>query len=398
METDSTLVHQTYKYRLYESDANQHLEHQINIAGIIWNHMLALQKRYYRLTKKYIPVGKLKAHLAKLRMKRAKFAYWKKLNSQTVQELSERLDEAYQRFFKKITKHPPKFKKVKKFKSFVLKESGWKLISSNQNLLKSNGKYARARGVLEVGGKRFKFIQHRPLNGEVKTAIIKRDSCGRLWVCFSVKETIAIPKTASTGQIGGFDFGLKTFLTDHNGTAYLNPQFFTAALHRVRRLSCAVSRKVEGSHNLVKARWLLNRTHIRVTDKRRDFHYQLAHHLCDCFDTMVFEDLNIAAMKRLWGRKVSDLAFAEFVNILTWVAFKRGKRVVFLPRFERTTGVCSNCHYRQDMTLRQRTFQCERCGLRLDRDHNAAINIRRIGASIHTNRGGIRPDLSGSPV
>ncbi len=396
--TKSVPVRKTYKYRLYESGNNCHLKQQIDIAGIIWNHALALQKRYYRLIKKYIPVGEMKAHLAKLRMRRLKFAYWKKLNSQTVQELCERQDEAYQHFFNKRAKHPPKFKKIKKFKSFVLKTSGWKLIRYNEHILKPNQKYARARGMIEIGGKRFKFVQHRPLQGTVKTACIKRDSCGRLWVCFNVQEMLEIPNAVSTGRIGGFDFGLKTFLTDHAGTAYLNPQFFAAVLHRVRRLSRAVSHKIENSHNQDKARWLLNRTHIRVTDKRQDFHYQLAHHLCDCFDTLVFEDLNLAAMKRFWGRKVSDLAFGQFVDILTWVAFKRGKTVVFVPRFERTTGLCSRCKHKQEMTLRQRTFQCERCGLTLDRDHNAAINIQRIGASIHTSRGSVSPDLSGTPA
>jgi putative transposase len=94
---------------------------------------------------------------------------------------------------------------------------------------------------------------------------------------------------------------------------------------------------------------------------------------------MVFEDLNLDAMKRLWGRKVSDLGFAQFVKVLDWVAFKRGKRVEKISRWERTTGKCSNCGHTQKLDLSDRVFQCQHCGHTLGRDHNAAINILEAG-------------------
>jgi len=92
-------------------------------------------------------------------------------------------------------------------------------------------------------------------------------------------------------------------------------------------------------------------------------------------------------MKRLWGRKVSDLGFAQFVEIVEWVAFKYDKQVLFLDRWTPTTQTCSNCGERQKLELKQRLFACGQCGLTLDRDHNAAINIQRAGASAHTARG-----------
>src|SRR5258708_33482992 len=112
---------------------------------------------------------------------------------------------------------------------------------------------------------------------------------------------------------------------------------------------------------------------------RRDPHFQLAHDLCDEYGTMYFEDLNIASMKALWGRKVSDLGFSSFLSILEWVAFKRGKTLVKIDRFAPTTQVCSKCKRRHHLTLRDRTLSCE-CGLVIDRDHNAAINIKTVVA------------------
>jgi putative transposase len=85
-------------------------------------------------------------------------------------------------------------------------------------------------------------------------------------------------------------------------------------------------------------------------------------------------------MKALWGRKVSDLGFASFVSILEWVAFKRGKRVVKIDRFAPTTKTCSGCGQRHHLTLRDRVLNCD-CGLVIDRDHNAAINIKTAGTS-----------------
>jgi putative transposase len=117
-----------------------------------------------------------------------------------------------------------------------------------------------------------------------------------------------------------------------------------------------------------------------MANRRRDHHFKLAQALCDRYDVLYFEDLNLAGMKALWGRKVSDLGFSRFLSILQWVAFKRGKTVVKIDRFAPTTRTCSGCGQRHNLTLSDRVLSCD-CGLVIDRDHNAAINIKRVGAS-----------------
>lgn len=382
-------VRRTYKYRLYRCDKrDKHLHRQINIAGAVWNHALALQKRYYRLTGKYIPLDQLKSHIAKLRRQTVRYTFWNVLGSQSVQNVLERLDESYKRFFKRITKRPPKFKKVRQRKSFTLKQAGWKLLVHNQNSFKSNGKPRPAKGILEIQGITYNFVQHRPLRGEVKTLTVKRDSVGRLWLFFSVVEQVSEPKQVTTCHVAGFDFGLKTFLTDHTGKAYIVGLHHRHALRRLRVLQSRKDKKPHSSNNRKKAAKLIARTHIRVADKRRDAHFKLAHQLCDQYDVLCFEDLNLNGMKRLWGQRVSDLAFGQFVDILEYVAAKQGKTMLQIGRWERTTSQCSNpgCGHAQPMALRDRIFQCECCGLSLDRDHNAAINICYAGASAYTNR------------
>ena len=154
-------------------------------------------------------------------------------------------------------------------------------------------------------------------------------------------------------------------------------------LKEIVRLNRALSRKQLGSNNYEKARQQLARAHARLADKRRDLHFKLARRLAGEYDILCFEDLNIKAMQRMWGRKVSDLGFSEFLSIQKHIAVQMGKIVVQIDRFEPSTTPCSACGQRQPMPLHVRVFECQNpeCGLVLDRDHNAARNIKRVGAS-----------------
>jgi len=284
----------------------------------------------------------------------------------------ERLDDSYRRFFKHLAKRPPKYKKVRQRKSFTLKQAGWKLLDGNK---------------VQISGRVYKFVKHRDLPGAVKTLTIKRDAAGRLWLFFSVVEKVSLPNGVTPGKMAGIDFGLKTFLTDHTGKTYIAGLHHRHALRRLRVLQSHKDKKPQGTNNRRKAAKLISRTHIRVADKRRDAQFKLAHELCDLYDMIFLENLNIQGMKAVWGRKVSDLAFYQFVSILKYVALKRGKTVEQIGRFERTTGKCSRCGHIQTLELRERTFCCEPCHLTIDRDHNAARNILRAGASAHTGLG-----------
>ncbi|MEO0598353.1 MAG: transposase, partial [Chloroflexota bacterium] len=355
--TEKVPIRQTYKYRLYRCDKRDKYLHQmIDIAGIIWNRCLALQKRYYRRFGKYVSQSRLKSHIAHLRGKTEKYAYWEKVGSQAVQDVIERLDRAYKRFFKKEA-GLPRFKKVKKYSSFTLKQTaGWKMLPD----LKVPNAEQKKRGIgqVTISNRRYKFIKHRELKGDIKTVTIKRDACGRLWICFSVVEEIALPKKVSTGKSGGFDFGLCTFLIDHTGKQYHAPEPFKLKLAFLKAISRAISRKVKGSGNHKRANWQRNRTYIKIADQRRDFHYKLAHALCKEYDHFYFEDLTLDGMKRMWGRKVSDLGFGKFLKILERVAIKLGKTVTKIDPFAPTSQTCSQCGHRQKLSLSDRVFDC----------------------------------------
>ena len=159
------------------------------------------------------------------------------------------------------------------------------------------------------------------------------------------------------------------------------PQYLKANLKEIARLNRTLSRKQPGTKNYEKARQRLARAHVRLANQRRDAHFKLARRLAGEYHILCFEDLNLKAMQRRWGRKVSDLGFSAFLQIQQHVAVQLGKQVVQIDRFEPSTTVCSECGHRQAMPLQLRVFECQnsRCGAVLGRDHNAARNIKRLG-------------------
>jgi putative transposase len=126
----------------------------------------------------------------------------------------------------------------------------------------------------------------------------------------------------------------------------------------------------------------LVRKHEDIVNRRTNWFWKLAHDLTAKFDVLYFETLNLNGMKRLWGRKVSDLALGEFLQILEWVATKKGKQVVFIDQWYPSSKTCSHCgHVLETLDLSVRRWRCPSCHVENDRDENAAVNIKRVGVS-----------------
>jgi putative transposase len=369
-------MRKTFIYKLYKAKRNVRLHRQIHISGDIHNHCIALHKRYYRMYGKYLSPARLKTHIAK-RKKLPKYATWSMLGLQAIQDIIERIDRGYQRFFQNLKDRkakqtaqrigPPTFRALRKAKSFTLKQAGWKLLGGNR---------------LRIGSTIYKFAKSREIDGTIKTVTIKRDALGDLYVLFSCEVIPEPPSRAMTGQSAGFDFGLTTYLTGHDGTEIHAPQIFKHELRTIAKASRDLSHKQCGSHNRQRARYHLARVHKRVAHVRHAFHWELAHQLCAQYDRIALETLNLQGMKALWGRKVSDLGFGEFIQILHHVAAKTGTVVHHIDPWFPSSKLCHVCgNLNACLTLHDRVWTCACCGVTHRRDHNAAINIFREGAS-----------------
>ncbi len=356
----------TLKFKFYKHKRNRYLKLTINAAGVIYNHCVALHKRYYRMWGKYLNCAKLQKHIAKLR-KSNKF--WQLVGSQAVQDICQRIEKAYQLFFKHNKKgvRPPNFKKVKKYKSFTLKQAGYKFLGGNR---------------IKIGNKVYQFWNSQPIEGRVKTVTIKRTPVGEMFLVLVVDNRNKPEVKSETGKIAGFDFGLKVFLTCSEGFSIQSPQFLKQALNDVKKASRSLSKKRKGSNNWEKARKHLVRQHEKVVNRRRDWFWKLAHSLTEQFDVLCFETLNLKGMQRLWGRKIGDLAFCEFIEILEWVANKKGKLIVFIDQWYPSSKTCFHCdHVLEKLELNVREWRCPSCSSINGRDENASLNIKRVGAS-----------------
>lgn len=156
----------TLKFKLYNHKLHRFLKRSINAAGVIYNHCIALHRRYYRMFKKHLNCAKLQAHIAK---RRKRNPFWQSVGSQAVQDICQRIEKAYQLFFKHHKKgvRPPGFKKVRKYKSFTLKQAGYKFLGGNR---------------IKIGNKVYQYWNSREVEGTIKTLTIKRTPLGELFM------------------------------------------------------------------------------------------------------------------------------------------------------------------------------------------------------------------------
>ena len=189
------------------------------------------------------------------------------------------------------------------------------------------------RNRVKIGSRVDQFWKSREIEGTVKTLTIKRTPLGELFVVVVVDDDSNPETEVKTGKIAGFDFGLKTFLTCSDGDKIESPQFFKQSLNAIKKASRQHSKKLKGSSNRERARKNWVRKYEDISNRRRDWFWKLAHQLTDKFNILCFETLNLKGMQRLWGRKISDLALGEFLQILEWVAKKKGKQLVFVDRW-----------------------------------------------------------------
>ena len=380
-----------YRYKLYSNAKRGELNELIFRFGIVRNYAVKMFRGYYKLTGKTLSAYQLSNHIAKAKknQNRRTTKMVDGLPSQAVQECIARVHKGYRNFFAYFKRkkcgvkqsrkvRPPSVRKPGKNLSFTLLQSGYKFSTTEPNKVK-------------IGKRTYGFFKSQEPKGKVKRVTVKRDWCGDVWIVVLTDWTEA-KGLPMTGEAAGYDFGLKTFLTRHDGKQIGAPQFLKSNLARYKKLSRKLSKKVKGSRNRRKARLELNRFYRHLVNSREDWQWKTARSILHEYDVVCLEDLNLDGMKRLWGRKVSDLGFASFVNKLEYLAAMSGKEVRKVGRFFESSQTCYVCGYvnKDTKDLNIREWTCPQCGTHHDRDENAAKNIL-LGGTSSSWRGTVRP-------
>lgn len=231
--------------------------------------------------------------------------------------------------------------------------------------------------VPNFGGLRFKTS--REIKGVPRTATVARS--GKKWTAQIVCDIGPAPEKRPVSSAIGIDLGLTNFVTLSNGAIVDNPRWTRQHEQRIAKANQVLSRKQRRSRNRIRARAVLSRAHQRAADARRNFTHHVSKWLVSNFDLIAYEKLNIKGMVRSnLAKSILDAAWGELLHQIRYKAESAGTYAIAVsPR--NTTINCSGCGEKVPKTLAQRTHSCPACGLVLDRDHNAAINVLALGMS-----------------
>jgi putative transposase len=366
-----------YRYRLYPSRA-QH----VVMLGILWLlrelYNAALQHRsdVYRRTGETVSAYTQMREIAGIREVRPEY---QAIHTHLLQDAITRLDRAFSAFFRRCKAGDlpgyPRFKGRDRYRTFTFKDAS----HNNGVRLAAGGKRVKLAGVGNV-----KLKLHRPVEGRIKQASVTLSGDGHWYVAFACDGVQPNPLPA-TGASIGVDVGITTFAALSNGELVSNPRPYETAQQALGKAQRVVSRRKRGSHRRRKATRKLAKRHDKVSRVRLDFHHKTALDLVRRFDVIAVENLNVKGLAQMaLAKQVHDAGWAQFTNIIRAKAEKAGREVVAVdPRG--TSQECSGCGAVVKKGLGVRVHTCA-CGLVLDRDTNAAINIASRG---HRLRGGL---------
>jgi putative transposase len=397
------MLNWTYEYKLKPKASQVKLfEDWLEQCRKVYNYGLAERKDWYFSRRCPINICSIKSEYImptdaprptysqqckSLTQARKKIPELANVQSQVLQQTLKRLETAYVSMWEQ--KHGfPRFKKPGKMRSFVFPQLGKNPLINNTIKLPKIGK-VKLRKSREI-----------PEGAVVKQArIVKRVS--GWFVMLTVQWDVSVPEIKPHGEPLGIDVGLNNFIATSSNLLIKRPKFFRDAERKLKLLQQRVSRKLKGSKNWKKAVAKVAKLHEYISNARKDFHWKIAHQLCQQAGMIFVEDLNLIGLSRgMLGKHCLDAGFGQFFQILEQACFKHG---VYFQKVDskKTSQICPNCLTETGKKeLSERTHVCQHCGYITDRDVAAAqvVAIRGLAAVGHTVKMFVEGKVAGLPV
>ena len=340
------------------------METTLNTCRILYNRLLAGRKEHYEVTGESLSRFEQQSLLPQWKSENP---YLPLVYSQVLQEVGARVERSYQNFFRRVKQGSekagfPRFKGQGHYDSFTFPQSGFSLQEGAVKLSKI--------GVV-------KAIFHRTIEGRIKNCTIRRSN-SKWFACFAIE--CADEFLPVTDEAVSIDVGLASFATLDNGEQIENPRFYRSDEAALAKAQRRLSKFAKGTPARRKARKVVARIHERIRNRRHNFVHQEARKIVNRFGTIAVEKLNVKGMQKnhCLAKSISDASWTMFRAALAVKAANAGRRYVEVnPAY--TSQECSGCGVRAKKTLGQRWYHCEACGLSLDRDVNAALNILSAG-------------------
>jgi putative transposase len=387
-----------YQYRLRLTQQQQDkIDQWLDLCRRQYNYRLAERFNWYEQNRCDVNACPLICYLPELKdrpdfysqkrdLVRSKklFPEYKDLPSHTLQDVIARVEKTFDRWLKGDVhgrrSGKPRFKGQGRFRSIAFPDP-----------VKPEHIDGRFIQLPRIG--KLKLILHRPLPDgfKVKTVAIVKKVDG-YYITLSLQDASVptlTPDIPTMDNTIGIDMGLKAFLVDDAGEEVEIPQHYRKAEKRLKRLQRSLSRKKKGSNRRKKAIKRVSKAHLKVANQRKDFHYKTAKKLLNKGKNIGHEALNIKGIARTrMAKSTHDAGWGQFLQILL-IKAERAGLVTIAVNPNGTTQDCSGCGHKVPKTIRDRWHSCPHCGLELDRDHNAAVNIkhRAVGHPVLKARG-----------
>ncbi|MGK7927719.1 MAG: RNA-guided endonuclease InsQ/TnpB family protein [Spirulina sp.] len=378
----------TYEYKLILTTKQiEVIEHTLTVCRSFWNYALRERKDWLNsrkspvnacsLEKEYIipadaPFPNYNHQAKQLTEAKKTNPILKSVNAQVLQQILRRLERAFTDMKSKGLGFP-RFKNHYRMRSYVYPQMLKDCSQGNQIKLP------------QLGWVKFRKSRDIPEAFKVKQARIVRKASG-YFVALSMQLDVNVPQPFPHGHPRGLDLGFDKFVATSDGEEVKRPRFLNTLQSKLKLLQRRLKKKRKGSKNRQKLNQKISRLHQRISDARKDWHFKLAHHLCDGAGMIFVEDINFISWQRgMLSKHSADAGFGQFVTILQWVCWKRD---VYFAKVNKdgTSQECPECGTDTGKkTLDVRVHVCPECGYRTSRDVAAAQVIRNRGVSAALN-------------
>ena len=373
---NSATTHKAYKYRFYPTrEQEELLLRTFGCTRFVYNKALEIRKKSWEENNTNVSFADTCRMLTGWK-KLEEFSFLKEVSNVALQQALRHLQVAYENFFRKTAGYP-QFKNRRSKQSITLVGDSFRIKGKKVKL-------AKMREPLNI-----RWSKRLPKNTKPTSVTVSVDRARRWHLVFLVEEEIKkLPKNDSAI---GIDLGVKDFAVTSDGKKYDAPKPSRREQAQLRRAQKELARRKKSSRNREKSRQKLAKLHVKVADRRRDFNHKLSTKIISENQVIIVEDLNIKGMMKKGGaykkglnRAIANSAWREFVNMLEYKAKWYGRTLIKVDRWLPSTQLCSNCNARTGPKgdLSVRTWTCENCGAKHDRDVNAARNILAAGLAV----------------
>ena len=373
------------KIRLYPNKTQeQTLNKVLGCYRFVYNQMLAQKQNAYKTDKTNLKVTDLSKWFHGTLLKDEQYAWLKEQNTKVMKQAIRQMDGAYQKFFKQHNGFP-KFKTKKDKQSALFP---YEAISKHNTFETRHISLTTPLKNLKFRCSDLYFSRLQKYNKNIRSATLSKTKSGNFFLSILIEmEDDELKRFEHTNEQVGIDLGVKDFVITSDGEVFENKHFFKKEEKQMKKLQRQLSKKVKGSNNRKKVQIRIAKLFERIMNKKDAYIHYVTNELLTYFDTIFMEDLNVQGMLKNHhlAKAIQEVGFYKFKETLVNKALVNGKQVVFIDRFYPSSKGCSVCGYKkQDLRLSDREWVCPQCGIKHDRDINAAMNILLEGQRIVT--------------